>query len=84
MKIKFSIEKDNKTLAQMITDITNAEQFHAAIRNVWDTARRTNPAKNVEEFLAGLDTLFGATLKMEKAGLLDEENVLSSPDVLKK
>ena len=69
MNVQFSIEKDGKVLASEIYDIQSSADFAQANAEIWRRARQAQPLANPDpnQFLSGLDDLWGATMKIDKA-----------------
>jgi hypothetical protein len=69
MQIRLSIlNKDQKVLANQTYDITITADFEKASADIWRTARQSSPLANpqLDQFLGGLDDLWGATMKLDK------------------
>jgi hypothetical protein len=69
MNIRFSIEKDGKIICSNAYEIKSADDWKEASADIWRRARKAQPlAKpNPKQFLSGLDDLWGATMKLDKA-----------------
>ena len=69
MNIRFSIEKDGKTLCSSTYEIKSAADWKEASADIWRRARQVQPLANPNpnQFLSGLDDLWGATMKLDKA-----------------
>jgi hypothetical protein len=69
MNIRFSIEKDGKTLCSSVYEIKSAVDWKEACADIWRRARQAQPLadSNPNQFLSGFDDLWGATMKLDKA-----------------
>jgi len=68
MQIRLSIvNKDQKVLASQTYDITISADFEKASADIWRRARQSSPLESPkpEQFLGGLDDLWGATMKLD-------------------
>lgn len=66
MKIKFSIQKDGRTLSSRDFDVIGTASFQIASAEIWRMARDAypTPAPKNGEFLWGLDDLWGASMQL--------------------
>jgi hypothetical protein len=69
MNIQLSIEKDGEVLSSEIYDIQSSADWEKASADIWRRARQARPLANPDpnQFLSGLDDLWGATMKLDRA-----------------
>jgi hypothetical protein len=70
MKVRLSIvNKDKKTLSNETYEVKSSADFEKASADIWRRARQAQPLTNPksDQFLGGLDDLWDATMKLDKA-----------------
>ncbi len=69
MNVKLSVEKDGEVISEAVYSIQSAADWEKASADIWHRARQAGPTENQssEQFLSGLDGLWGATMRLDRA-----------------
>jgi hypothetical protein len=69
VNVRLSILKDGETLSSLVYEIKTSADWEKASADIWRRARQARPlaAPDINQFLSGLDDLWGATMKLDKA-----------------
>jgi hypothetical protein len=68
MQIRISITaKDGKQLTSHTYEIAGPNDFAQASADIWRRARQAQPSPNLQDFMSGMEGLWGATMKLDKA-----------------
>ncbi len=69
MNARMTIRKDGKVIVSAIYEIENSADWENACAEIWRRARQAHPLarQNANQFLSGLEDLWGATMQIDKA-----------------
>ena len=69
MNIRLSVEKDKKVLSSGTYEVDNGNDWENACSDIWRRTTQQQPLNSLDagEVLSGLNDLWGATMKLDRA-----------------